>query len=752
VAIAEPERVSTAAPPASPFRSMESKRAVVTDSGIGVSCDGHPAYRVYFAMGDSEASSHIIDELNSIGNCEVVIVPRLVDAWKLHSTNSCAVFIAQFPLAQIEDDVFVRSFRELPGGEYGFMLAIARDEFDTTLHRILQYPVDDVLLSPVTGPKLRLRLHLAFRRLRELEERIHASAGQRGRSRYERLLVNISTQFINIAPAELSDGINSALPLVGEFTQSDRAYVSFLNPDGSTVDKPFEWCAPSISAHRNILKGTQRSDFKWFMRQYYEQRMINVPDVSVVPEDAVAERELMAAQGIQALICLPLTWDGKIIGYLGLDSVQSARTWSEDIISLLTVIGQILANAWERCRAESLRGQLEAQMLQAQKLESLGVLAGGIAHDFNNLLVGILANAGVALLELPRNSEPYDRVAQIELAAQRAGELTNQMLAYAGKGRFILQRIDLSKVVREMAHLLESAISKKTTIRYDFAQDLPQTEGDLAQIRQVIMNLITNAADSIRGHEGTITLSTGVVVADREYLSTMYVDDALKPDTYIYVQVSDDGCGMDDDTKSRIFDPFFTTKFSGHGLGLAAVLGIVRSHRGSIHVTSEPKRGTTFRVILPCLKDQAPACADMVDEAPGTGVPQLAATVLVVDDEPMVRDVAQIVLEKAGCTVLTAQDAVDAIALYSVRHEKIDIVLLDLMMPGLNGEEAFRELARINPEVHVLLSSGYTEEEATRCFGTMALAGFIQKPYRAADLITKIAGLVQRRNAAKHSL
>jgi PAS domain S-box-containing protein len=390
----------------------------------------------------------------------------------------------------------------------------------------------------------------------------------------------------------------------------------------------------------------------------------------------------------------------------------------------------------ERKRSEEDRKVLEAQIHHAQKLESLGVLAGGIAHDFNNLLMGVLGNASLALMELSPESPARESVAQIETAALRAAELAKQMLAYSGKGKFVIQRINLSKIVEEMSHLLEVSTSKKAILRYNFAANLPAIEADPTQLRQVIMNLITNASDAIGERSGIITVGTGVLEADRGYLSETYLDDDLPPGDYVFVEVSDTGCGMDEETRFKIFDPFFTTKFTGRGLGLAAVLGIVRGHRGAIKVYSQSEKGSTFKVLFPCseqpVEDLEGGSKDSIGSWQGTG------TILVVDDEETVRTVSKRMLEAHGFSVLTACDGSEGVDLFKARRHEINAVLLDMTMPHMDGEEAFRELRRIDPEVRVILTSGYNEQEATNRFSGKGLAGFVQKPYTPNVLIEKI--------------
>jgi len=399
---------------------------------------------------------------------------------------------------------------------------------------------------------------------------------------------------------------------------------------------------------------------------------------------------------------------------------------------VLSIVTDITA---ERTAADE-RRRLDLQMQHAQKLESLGVLAGGIAHDFNNLLVAILGNAGLALMELPPESPARQTVQSIETAAQRAAELTRQMLAYSGKGRFIIEPLNLSRLVEEMAHLLEVSVAKTARLTYQFAADLPPIEGDATQVRQVIMNLILNASDAIGDKSGAILVRTGMVHADRAYLANAYVDADLPEGDYVFLEVADTGSGMDEETRMRIFDPFFTTKFTGRGLGLAAVLGIVRGHGGAIKLVSEPARGTTFTVLFPRREKEAQAATSPAP-VPGAAAPAPGKLVLVIDDDATVRTVTQRMLERAGFEVLVAGDGLEGLEVYR-DSRRVDLVLLDMTMPRMDGEETFRELRRLDPNVRVILTSGYNELDATERFAGGGLAGFIQKPYRPSDLIGKV--------------
>ncbi len=379
--------------------------------------------------------------------------------------------------------------------------------------------------------------------------------------------------------------------------------------------------------------------------------------------------------------------------------------------------------------------ELQMRIQQAQKMESLAVLAGGIAHDFNNLLMGILGNASLALLEIPSDSEVAVYIKDIETAGKRASELSHQMLAYSGRGHFTLQMMDLSALITEMAQLLEVSIPKNIQLRFNLGQPLLPVAGDATQLRQVVMNLITNARDAMLGKPGQIFLRSGVIDCDSEYLSSLYPYSTLPSGQYCFLEVSDSGCGMDAATQQRIFEPFFSTKASGHGLGLAAVLGIIRGHQGALKVYSEVGRGTTFRIYIPATRQEIRSqevVEPSADSWQGTG------TILVVDDEPTVRLVADRILRRYGFEVYTADNGRSAVDLYRSMPQGIDLVLLDMTMPQLSGEEACRAILDVNPEAKVILSSGFTRLEAGDVFNNLKLSGFIQKPYRAQDLIAKV--------------
>jgi PAS domain S-box-containing protein len=389
----------------------------------------------------------------------------------------------------------------------------------------------------------------------------------------------------------------------------------------------------------------------------------------------------------------------------------------------------------ERHAAEEERQKLEAKIQQSQKLESLGLLAGGIAHDFNNLLTSILGNADLAKSELSPLAPASQSLEGIETAARRAADLCRQLLAYSGKGRFRIQPLDLRELVEEMSHLLQLSISQKAVLNLHFAQDLPAVEADATQVRQVVMNLILNASEAIAGRNGVIAISIGAAWCDEAYLKGTYAAEGIAPGTYVSLEVSDTGVGMDRETLGKVFDPFFTTKFTGRGLGLAAVLGIMRGHHGAIKIYSEPGRGTSFKLLFPASEQAA-------QSVPGGGAAaphwKSQGTVLVVDDEETIRALARRILERAGFSVLLAGDGKEAVEVFQREQAQVRLVLLDLTMPHLDGEACYRALRQIDPMVRVLLSSGYNQQDVVNRFAGKGLAGFVQKPYTAEELITVV--------------
>jgi signal transduction histidine kinase/CheY-like chemotaxis protein len=393
-------------------------------------------------------------------------------------------------------------------------------------------------------------------------------------------------------------------------------------------------------------------------------------------------------------------------------------------------------------RDVSERVKFERELQETQKLESIGLLAGGIAHDFNNLLTGILGNASLALSDTDPDQPMRLRLREIVAAAERAAFLTQQMLAYAGKGQFVTAIIDLSVLVREISALVRTSIPKAVDLKLDLAPNLPPIEADPAQIQQILMNLVINGAEAIgEDTAGTVIVRTSLREVSAHEAGELFKSEPAEPGAYLQLEVIDTGAGMDEAIKARIFDPFFTTKFTGRGLGLAAVQGIVRRHRGVMFVHSAPGQGTTFRILLPA--SGRDAAIRQRPEAGDTSIPA-GSVALVIDDEKTVLNVAEGVLSQKGMKVLTAENGRIGVELLR-QNDGISVIVLDLQMPVMGGEETLELLHDINPDVPVILASGFDEREVSRRFSGLRPASFLQKPFTAQRLASAVAAVLKKR-------
>jgi two-component system cell cycle sensor histidine kinase/response regulator CckA len=399
-------------------------------------------------------------------------------------------------------------------------------------------------------------------------------------------------------------------------------------------------------------------------------------------------------------------------------------------------------NVTERRIAEHERQELQQGMQRAQKLESLGVLAGGIAHDFNNLLTPILGEAALGMQDLPKDSPVRERFQKIQRAAVQAAALTNQMLAYAGKEPLRTELLDISKLIGEMRELITSAIPRETTLDFHLASDLPAVEGEAAQLSQIVLNLVTNGAESIGDGIGTITVRTGEIDFKALPPKTLFAEEML-PGRHVFLDVTDTGSGMDAETCARIFEPFFSTKFTGRGLGLAVVAGIVKSHRGAIEVDSQPDSGTCFRVLLPTVSG-SPAETIRSPERAAIDAWRTSGTVLVIDDDDGVRDLAEDILSGIGMHVLTATDGHSGAKQFALYADSIRMVLLDRTMPATSCADTLRAIRAVRADAKIVLVSGYSKERATADLAGLAVDGFIKKPFNPATLVTCIHELISQ--------
>lgn len=379
--------------------------------------------------------------------------------------------------------------------------------------------------------------------------------------------------------------------------------------------------------------------------------------------------------------------------------------------------------------ARDLRNEiaLQQQVEHVDRLESLGVLAGGIAHDFNNILTAIIGNADLATRKLAAASCVTTHLESIKQSGLQAANLCKQMLAYSGKGSFIIQSLNLSRLITEMMPLLEVSIDKSVILKYNLDKSLPSIDGDITQIQQIIMNLVINASEAMAKSDGSIIITTGLMQVDEACLVNSLHKVGTSIGSFIYMEVSDSGCGMDIETQKKIFDPFFSTKFTGRGLGMSAVLGIVTGHNGILNLYSEPNKGTVFKIAFPA----SSSTEEIVTEQQGNEITKnCSGTVLVIDDEESIRKIACLLLEDMGYSVVTAVDGKHGLEVFREHQQELVGIILDMTMPHMSGEACFHALRKISPYVQVILSSGYSEEDVTSGFQDKGLNGFIQKPYQ----------------------
>jgi two-component system, cell cycle sensor histidine kinase and response regulator CckA len=461
---------------------------------------------------------------------------------------------------------------------------------------------------------------------------------------------------------------------------------------------------------------------------YEPEELVGAPlEAVVAPEDRDKVRLFLTAQHHKPDETQPLPLELNCVRKDGTVFPAELRvmTLGEEARPGLPEIQGILRDTSLEKAAAREKRHIEEQMQQTQKLESLGVLAGGIAHDFNNLLMTIAGNTDLAMLECAGDVPVRKYLAEISSAADHAAGLVSQILAYAGKDHFVMAAIDLSAISRDMSQMLRVSISKKARLHHDFAEKLPAAAGNAARLRQIIMNLITNASDALGGQGGDIYLRTGTVICNETIRAQSRTGGGPPDGPCVFFEVRDTGCGMDEETLQRIFDPFYTTKVSGRGLGLAAATGIIRSHNGALIVESRKGAGSTFRVLLPALaygvKETERTLDTIMNESR-----ENKGRILIADDEKTILAIARQILEKAGFEAATAADGAEAVRMFSRAPASFDCVLLDLTMPNMSGIEVLEKIHALRPDIPVILSSGYNAPDENGDLKEKGFAGFIQ--------------------------
>lgn len=533
----------------------------------------------------------------------------------------------------------------------------------------------------------------------------------------------------------LSDILKKAVDEVEKLTESKIGFCHFV----SEIDKAINlqaWSTNTMKTMCTVAPG----QIHYPMEQagvWADCIMLRRP---VIHNDySLLEHKKGLPQGHVQIIrelVVPVFSGERIVAVIGVGN--KSFDYDERDVSIVSDLSGMIMDVVLRKKAEDDRIEMEKRLLHAQKLECLGVMAGGIAHDFNNLLMAIIGNLEFSLMELPADSSVVKNIDQAIIASRRAADLTRQMLAYSGKGHFQITELNISDLVRENVGIFRTVIPKTVDLNLDLMDDLPKISADSGQIQQIVMNLITNASEAIEGQAGEIIIRTGVEELDSDYLKKSRIDVPEGPGHFVFLEVTDSGCGMNDETVKKIFDPFFTTKFTGRGLGMSALLGIVKGHKGAVIVESRPGHGTCIRIFFPVMENRP---LDFMSKegrkrvlSSSLGIGKL----LIVDDEDMILKVCGHALEKRGFSVLMASDGEEAVSVFKDNSSEIECVILDLKMPRMDGISAFREMRRIKPDIPVILTSGYTETEADGLFAEEGLDGFIQKPYQISDLIEEI--------------
>jgi PAS domain S-box-containing protein len=610
--------------------------------------------------------------------------------------------------------------------------------FDPTVFQfIIGVILGLVLIRQIIALRENRRLHVHL--VRELEERQRISNALRAAQAGLEERVKERTAELTEANRKLQIAIAEYTRADEQRRESERFFTSIFNSiqDGiSILDTDFRIVRANPVMERRYAAAMPLTGKRCF--EVYHQRQ--------EPCQACPTRQTLQT-GKAASETIPRIMNGETIGWYELHSFPRIDAGTGRMIGVIEYVRDIT----ERRQAEDDRRRLEAHLVKLQKLESLEMLAGGIAHDFNNLLHAILGNVSLAMEEIPKDNPTQELLKEIERSGLKAADLSRQMLAYSGRSRFVVARLDLNAMLRAMLRSVSTSIPPTITLEFSIADKPLSIEGDAELIRQVVSNLVTNSKEAIANAPGHITVSSGKEHLTRDDFRASFLDDDQPEGEYAYLRVTDDGCGMNSATLTRIFDPFFTTKFVGRGLGLAVVLGVVRAHKGTLRVTSSPGAGAIFTVYLPVtipvLAVEPPQAAAA---APAVPKRSTGGAILIVDDDEGILRVAKRVLEKNGYDILTATDGRMGCDLFRRHASELSAVVLDLTLPQMNGDDVFDEIHRLRPEIPVILMTGFDAENAKVKFAGRPWAGFLQKPFELSALVETVARTLsaqQRPNA-----
>ncbi len=573
--------------------------------------------------------------------------------------------------------------------------------------------------------------------LRDVTERQRSQDALRRQLDLETRIAELSRRFLAL-PAEAVDGeIRRSLGDVAVVSGADRIWMVAIGEPGEPRPGAFEWCGPGVASQEHTFARRQQTTFPWAFENLKTGEAIQVRHPEELPPQAAAERDDLASRGVVSLLCIALHSGRRTVGYLIFETVHAPRTWPQETITPLRLVGEIFVGALRRKHAEQSLAESQRRLLQAQKMEAVGTLAGGIAHDFNNQLTVMLGNARFLQAEVAGNAEQSDAVTDLRRAAEHCAQLTRSLLAFSRRSSVSIRSIDVGKAIAEVEDLLRPLIPSSIAFEVDVQGGVDRVGADPTQLQQVIVNLAVNARDAMPDG-GRIVITARNRQLDAAQAARV---SAPAPGAYVEIAVADTGVGMDAVIRSRIFEPFFTTKAQGKGtgLGLATVYGIVQQSAGAIGVDSEPGRGTTFRVWLPSSGTPSEHEERTDAHAAGSG----RECVLLVEDEDAVRRWMARTLRERGYSVIEARDGVEALACAEARGSAVDALATDIDMPRLSGIELARHLSVRRPDLRVLFFSGSSQERLEGPDSCVEGSRFLQKPFSSEALLGALRGLLE---------
>ncbi len=610
--------------------------------------------------------------------------------------------------------------------------------------------VFDVFISPVCNDNGRCVMIFAARDITDMKR---DEAVVKENLEFYDMVIKVATDFINIPFKDMDKVINTSLNMIGKWLNVDRAYIFIYDFEKGTTSNTHEWCAKDVDPQIQNLQNLSLDIASAWVKDHKQGRLVHIPSVADLPADS-SVKQLLEEQAIQSLIVLPMISNGQCLGFVGFDSVRTKKTWTENEIALLRILAEIYANAEYVRIAETERKRLENQLIQVSKLESVGKLAGGVAHDLNNMLVPILGYSDMLMNGVAMDDSCKSFVKQISEAGKRARDIVRQLLTFSCRQTVEMKPVNINRIIGEFEPLLRHVVREDIALKLVLGPSVPKIMGNRGQLEQVIMNLVINARDSI-SDTGTITIETSVV-KDKNLCGKMLSADqdtagitegghgclASRSDNFVVLRISDTGCGMDHEIVNHIFEPFFTTKDTkGVGFGLATAYGIVKQHKGSINVDSEVGTGSTFTLYFPVIDMGVSLKDSSADKGPETLHGD--ATVLLVEDNQQVGDAISAILQTYGYNVIYAGSGRKAVELLEISSGDVDLVLTDMVMPGMNGYQLAEHVRRKFPCIRVICMSGYSRNIVDDVDMLQDGISFIQKPFTAEILAAKIREVIK---------